>query len=239
MSNSDRFLEAFNSIERHLRKISKSKITKTRRHPSFYALVDAASASNPAVRRSKVDLKEFADLRNAIVHERTDGHVIAEPNDQAVKEIEHIASLLLKPPRVIPRFQTEVFTLSVSDPVAMAVRCVFDRSFSQIPIYDAREFVGLLTTNTVARWLGACVKDDVFSLAETPITLVLDYTEDQDNHTFLSRSATLFEVLERFQYYETRGKRLEAILITHNGRRAEFVLGIITTWDLPKIYETL
>lgn len=72
MLNSDRFLNAFSSIEQQLR-----KITRRGKETRFYQLVDEASASTPAVASYKDDLKEFADLRNAIVHERGDGRVIA------------------------------------------------------------------------------------------------------------------------------------------------------------------
>jgi len=117
---------------------------------------------------------------------------------------------------------------------------MFEQSFSQIPICDNKDaFVGLLTTNTVTRWLGASVKDDIFSLTETPITDVFNFTEDKDNFIFLSRDSTLFKALERFQTHEKNGKKLEAILITQNGRRSETLLGIITIWDLPEIHATL
>jgi len=55
----------------------------------------------------------------------------------------------------------------------------------------------------------------------------------------LRRDSTLFEALERFQDFERRGKKLEAVLITQNGKLSETLLGIITIWDLPKIYEAL
>lgn len=231
MLNSDRFLYAFNSIQRHLR-----KLTKREKNTSFCELVKEASKSDVVVQCFNNDLKEFAVLRNAIVHDCTDYHVLAEPNDRTVKEIEHLASLLLDPPKIIPQFQSKVYTLSVGDPVAKAVKAMFEQSFSQIPIYDDEAaFVGLLTTNTVTRWLGASVKDDILSLTETSITDVFSFTEDKDNFSFLSRDSTLFEALEKFQTYERKGKRLEAILITQSGKDSEALLGIITIWDLPKI----
>jgi hypothetical protein len=95
---------------------------------------------------------------------------------------------------------------------------MFEQSFSQMPVYDGAIFVGLLTANTVARWLGASVAEDIFSLSETPVSDVLGYTEDKDNFSFLRRDSTLFEVLEKFQTFEREGKRLEAILITQNGK---------------------
>ncbi len=232
--NSDRFIDAFNKIEEYLR-----RYTKRGKSESFYALVATASESHATVRRFSTDLKEFADLRNAIVHERTDGHVIAEPNDAAVEAIEHIASLLLNPPKVIPLFQSEVETVSVDDPITEAVRTMFEKSFSQVPVYDGISFVGLLTSNSIARWLGARATEDIFSLSETPVSDVLEYTEDTENFYFLRRDATVFEVLEAFHTFERQGKRLEAILITQNGKRSESLMGIITIWDLPKIYADL
>jgi len=202
-------------------------------------LVRQAGGTSAAVRRFTTDLEEFADLRNAIVHERTDGHVIAEPNDRAVAEIEHIASLLCAPPKVLPCFQRDVLALQRDDSAAKAVEAMLEESFSQVPIYDGERFLALLTTNTVARWLGSSVEEDIFSLSETCIPEVLQYIEDQDNHCFLGRGATLFEVLEEFQGRQRSGKRLDAILITHGGKRSESLLGIITVWDLPKVHDIL
>ena len=165
--------------------------------------------------------------------------MIAEPNDRAVAEIERIVETITNPPKVIPRFQTEVLTLQITESVVEAVKSMYDRSFSQIPVYDGDEFTGVLTTNTVARWLGSCAEVDIISLTETTIASVLEYTEDEDNHVFLGRSATLFEVQDRFQTYEGRGKRLEAILVTDSGKPTEKLLGVVTIWDLPKVRREL
>ena len=80
MKNSERFLNAFSKIEKYIRKLIAGD-----RRATFYALVDDASKKNSAVNTYRTDLKEFADLRNAIVHERTDGHVSAEPRDDTVQ----------------------------------------------------------------------------------------------------------------------------------------------------------
>lgn len=173
-------------------------------------------------------------MRNAIVHERGDGHVIAEPNDLAVKDIRRIETLLTQPPIVASVFQRRVITLSATDPVAKAVAAMLHDNISQIPIGSEQGFSGLLTTNTIARWLGACVPNDLFSLSETPIARVMAYTEDDDNHAFIKRTATLLAALDLFQAYECKGRRLDAILITENGKRTEQLLGIITVADLPR-----
>ena len=232
--NSRRFLDAFNRIEGCLRRAGH----ETRRVP-FYALVDKASKSSSVVGHFSTDLKEFADLRNAIVHESTNGHVIAEPNDDSVRHIEHIASILLDPPTVIPLFQKVVSTLRLNDSAAEAVKLVFQQSFSQIPIFDNKEFMALLTVNTIVRWLGSGAEADTLSLSEITIGSILQFSEDRNNYCFLGTDATIFDVLSKFHLYEKDGKRLDAIMITQNGKPTETLLGIITVWDLPQIYRIL
>ncbi len=230
MSNALSFLDAFNTIERHLR-----DLTDEPRTTGFYALVDAAARKQPLVRRYADDLKEFADLRNAIVHERSDGRVIAEPNDRALSEIQRLAAQLLRPPRVLPEFQREVLALDPGVPLAKALKLMYERDFSQLPIYAGAQFVGLLTNNTIGRWLGANVATDLFSVNETTIEQVLGYREADDAVAFVDRETTLVEVEQTFVTYEQRGKSLDALLITQNGRETEKPLGIITVYDLPTI----
>lgn len=239
MLNSDRFLIAFNKIEKYLCKIANEKINGYR--SGFSDILSKACNSNSAVRRYALDLKEFTELRNAIVHKTMDEICIAEPNDWAVNKIESIACLLTKPPNVnsILRHKERVLTLDVNDSIEKAVSIMLEKNYSQIPIYANKIFKDLLTTNTVARWLGSCVADEIFSLKETKIDHVLKYKEDYCNHLFLSRNGTLFEVVEKFKELESCGRRLGAILITENGKSDETLLGIVTIWDLPKTYEEL
>lgn len=235
-TNSERFLLSFGAIERQLR-----VLTGLEKRARFYTLVDKGAELNAAVRRFSDDLKEFADLRNAIVHERTDEHVLAEPNDLAVRQIEHIQDLLEHPPRVLPLFQKKVYTMTTDDPIAVAAYLMRQQGFSQLPIYTASGFRGLLTTDDIARWLGECAPTKLVDLESTTIARVLDChcTQEGENCQFFGREATLFDVLEAFRACERCGSRLAAILITEHGLPTEDMLGIITIWDLPQIYERM
>ena len=117
MKNSERFLNAFITIEDFLREEINAD-----NYVTFYQVIDKATLSNSIVRSYKDDLKEYADLRNAIVHERSGGSIIAEPNDYVVDRIERIATVLEKPPTVIPEFQTKVTTVKSSDSIASALK---------------------------------------------------------------------------------------------------------------------
>ena len=91
--NSDRFLVAFSRIEQSLR-----KMTKSSKQDSFGTLLDRATSTT--IRRFSNDLREFAELRNAIVHERGGGYEIAEPHPETVHRLEEIEQLISQPPVV-------------------------------------------------------------------------------------------------------------------------------------------
>ena len=228
--NSRRFLNAFNRIEKHL-----FRITRNPRRRRFRELVENASVRNPMVARFKDDLREFSELRNAIVHETTDGRVIAEPNDEATAEIERIADLITDPPRIRDLPEMKVFTLSPGDPARAAIRKMYEGAFSQIPVYEGKDFRGLLTMKTVLRWLGARADGDVIDLRNVTVAEVLEHAEEDENHRFLGPDVPLQEAADLFQYHVQKGKRLNAVLVTDSGLPTGKLLNIITIWDLPKI----
>jgi predicted transcriptional regulator len=234
MHTSEAFLAIFSEVEKWLRVSAGADKTI-----SFYQLVEVNALSNPIVRRYKDDLKEYADLRNAIVHERSDGHVIAEPNERAVSNFDRIKVALLKPPKVIPQFQMQVRTRASEESIGSALTDMREGSFSQLPVVKSGSVVALLTSETVVRWLASELANDIVSLQETPIHAVLEHVEDEDHYCFLSRNASLHEVITKFEEFTSRGKDLDAILITDSGKPDQKLLGILTVYDLPAILDTL
>ena len=138
-------------------------------------------------------------------------------------------------PSVFPLFKQKVYSVSIDDCIGNALQIMYENSFSQLPIFKNDKFVDLLTNNTISRWLGSCVDEEIFSLRETSIKDVLKYTENPDSYFFLNSDASLSEAMEKFQYFESIGKPLDAVLITQTGKPTEELLGIITFSDFPKI----
>ena len=93
--NSEIFIELFSEIEQKLKTICNDEF-----HSTFSDLLRKARGINAVVNQYASDLKEFSQLRNAIVHTRRENFVIAEPHNDVIKEIRHIHSLLHNPPRV-------------------------------------------------------------------------------------------------------------------------------------------
>lgn len=232
--NSDAFLSVFSDIEKWLRSAA-----GVDRSVPFFQLVDRVATREAAVRRYRDDLKEFADLRNAIVHERGDGRVIAEPNERALADFELIRRALVNPPKVVPLFRREVKCRGDAEPVGHAVADMRAGSFSQMPILRDGAVVAVLTSETVVRWLASEVENDLVSLMETSIRDLLSHVEDEEHYSFLQRTASLHEAVTQFESFASRGKTLDAILITEAGQPNQKLLGILTIYDLPAILESL
>lgn len=235
LQNSEIFLNSFSEIEDYL-----EKYTNTVGHDSFANLVNKASRSNSIIREYKTDLYELKDLRNAIVHERSDGHIIAEPHEATVKLIQKIEKLLKNPPKVLPLFRGEVVTLRINNSIQEAVSLMEKKSYTQIPILDNNSnYYDLLTTNTIVRWLGAKSKKNSSSFLDINIKQVLKFKENNNVCLFIPANTDLMKILEIFDKYRDTQKKLESIIITRNGDSTEEFLGIITGWDLPVIYHKI
>ncbi|NMA55086.1 MAG: CBS domain-containing protein [Firmicutes bacterium] len=231
---SRRFLNAFCQIEEALRNLARAS-----KGERFYSLVHKCTHKDKFISRYADDLREFADLRNAIVHERCDGEPIAEPHQKTVLQIEKIRDHLIAPPTVEPAFFRKVAFCQPSDPISEASKIMLENSFSQIPIYAQGQCRGLLTTETIARWLADRFQSPSGPLGEESVEAVAQFREHEDNYVLVPRRATLVEVLDHFDSFAKRGRNLDAIIITTSGHQAEQPLGIITVFDLPEIYRTI
>jgi len=119
------------------------------------------------------------------------------------------------------------------------VKKMRDGVFSQLPMYDKDNCLGLLTAETIARWLASMLAGGIGLVEERPVSEVIQHQEAPNNHTFLSRASLVADGLTAFAKAQRQGKRLEAILITENGRSTETPLGIVTIHDIPKLNEAI
>ncbi|MBN2219133.1 MAG: CBS domain-containing protein [Kosmotogaceae bacterium] len=236
MENSERFMHAFRSIEGYL-----SRFNEDYRIDGFSRSLRDLSKSDKVLRNFLDMLLEFAELRNAIVHTVTeDAKPIAEPHDEVVQEIERIARMLNDPPKVASVFGYEkVATIDVKDSLEKALSIIAEKSYSQIPVYDGGKFMGILTTNTIARWMAGTHEEERTNSRKTRVREVMEYAEEDETVKFVSRKANLFDIVASFGEFSGLGKRLEAIIVTENGRRSETPLHIITIWDVPTIFAVL
>jgi predicted transcriptional regulator len=225
--NSERFITAFNRIDKAMDgELQNSKGI------GFSKAVRILTRYNAVVRRYKDDLLEFAELRNAIVHNRTDTiQVIAEPHDSVVEQIEKIEREITQPRLVIPHFERSVHSFQYNDTLSKLLHAIQEKGYSKFPVYADGEFRGLVTESGITKWL-ANHKDH--SIKEVLIEEILPFEKDT-NHQFIEKNTSVYEAVELFKEQIGKGNRIAALLITENGKPQGKLLGIITTWDIMGI----
>ncbi len=226
----ERFLVAFNEIERHLR-TSLSEPAET----SFTRLIDLYGKGHSTwMSRYGYQLRIYADLRNALVHLRLEpNQYLSVPLPHVVKNIELIRDSLISPTKVIPEFQRPVYKLRLQEPLSSALKAVNEHNYSQFPVYDDEgKFSGLLTENGITRWLADHVVNQLtlVDFQETLLAEVLRREESRSNYRFVSRNRAVLDVVSMF----SSEPLLEAVLITEDGKPEQALLGIVTRSDVQK-----
>jgi predicted transcriptional regulator len=219
------FERDYNEVDQFLR-----NAVGTRSQSSFTSRVKEYRRSHP--RWVDADLLHIvADIRNAIVHYKTHTYqYVAVPGPEISKELRACRQRLLEQPTAIKIFGRDVTTVERNDSLATVLRLIGKRDFSQFPVYDHRNFHGLLTENGITRWLAEHVTRELslVELDEVHVKEVLGREERRPNYCFVARDTRVDDVRALF---ETRDL-LEAALVTEHGKESETLLGIATRWDV-------
>ena len=233
--NSERFLIAFTAIEGEMNRRIKSD-----RYISYSELVRRMSNMDRNYHRFQRYLEEFGDLRNAIVHERIDGEVIAEPHLKEVESIEHIAELLIQPERVFPNYLTKVEYCLDTDLLESVLKKLLPKHYSKLPVYDHKmHFKGLITTDLIYEYLVKNIENIQGEIPNITMKEILEQDEKNRMVEFIPSHSTLLSVVSQFERSLALGKRLNALIITQDGASNQKPLGIISISDLPKIYDKI
>lgn len=229
--NSDRFIVSYNRLDQLMK-----DLIGTNEHMAFFRLIDFAKKKNAIIRRYEADLREYGDLRNAIIHHRTSlEFAIAEPHDEVVTKMEEIESALAKPITVAQMFQTNVTIFQETDSLSYALKVIKDKKYNQFPVYSGKIFKGLVTPVGITMWMARKVDSESFSRKRTMLAEILAHESNRDNHRFIQAEASVFEAVEIFKSSVVKGRRLEALLITEDGKSSDKLIGIITPMSLLKI----
>lgn len=234
MSNSREFMDIFNKLERYL----KEQIEDGSRKP-FYSLISTLRHSNSNIRYYYVKLKEYADLRNAIVHERIDGRVIAEPNEYAIRELQMIYDKISKSPKVIEICAHPVKSLSLDDKLSLALSLMNKSGISQIPIYDEKTFVGMLNSISISNWMASVMGEGSIDISKVLVREVLSFSRKSRVTLFKSDDIDVYEILDVYKAYSMLPERIDAIIITKTGDKSEEPITIVTDHDILRISESV
>ena len=223
-SNSKRFIDAYNRLDKGLRDIYNVKPSI-----SFSDCVRKVSPVNSVIRKYEDDIIEYGRLRNAIVH-RSGEEVIAEPNLKVVEKLEQIARLICTPPRVMDTVANRsVYSVASKTPLSEVMIQMFQTGYSVIPVYDGFDLIGVINRKMILEALGAATaaKVDLDDLVKLSVVEALDLSAGSNSYEVVASNTTIDNILYLFQ----SNRKLSVVIITKNGNYNEPPLGVVVTSD--------
>lgn len=225
------FEAAFNRIDAHLRHETGMR-DKGR---SVGSVIHQYQRAKPAMAQRLDMLRDYADLRNALVHERTNAsEYIAYPSEETLLGILKLEQQLTAPARVEQEFiDGPVQTVSPETTIAELLDLIQQRQFTRFPVYNARNtFLGLITSNAFAKWVASRPGSnaDVLRWSDHTVSELLEFDQNRKAVMFVPRTELVLEVRQLFWEHS----ELQAIIITRSGEQNQKPLGIITPWDIAR-----
>jgi CBS domain-containing protein len=236
VNRAEEFIQLFNQVETFL-----SLLVGPKKPLPFAQLVDAASVHNAAVRANNGHLKQFAKLRNAIVHDADYPlHIVAIPSQEALLRFKAIAQEVLEPDPLIPTFATPVRCFSPSDTLSGVLKFMREQDFSQVIVRGSDRRLSMLTVEGITKWLANDLEENRNSTNTEILERVLPL-EPPGCFIIMGPEKTIFDAVDAFSNtIHLKSTRLYAIAITTNGGDREEPIGFVTPWDLvhnPRLTE--
>ncbi|MFD2617841.1 CBS domain-containing protein [Terrilactibacillus laevilacticus] len=217
------FNQQFKQIESYI---------KDPNYPTFAETIRAKKQINAVIKYFESDLLYFSKIYNAINIGKIDiKEVSAESIEDLYFHIKRVASELISPPKVIPKFQWPVTTFDVNDSLALMLETIRETGFTQFPVYDQQEFKGMVTDSGIAIWLSQNVHEDIISMSETTLKDILVVEQGKINYLFIDQDMDVYSASELLTTRHNHNY-INALLITEHGDPVEELLGIITVWDV-------
>lgn len=239
----DEFLAVFNDIHRWMQnELNNESI-------DFAGGIRKLKYINLVIHSQKNSLDIIRNLRNVLVHESNQRFEIAEPSSEIIDIAKSIYEKLNNPMRISKFIQmkaySKVVTFESTDTIGEVLRAVDQYRYSQFPVFGDDGFQGLLTESGITSWLAKHTQENsgiIFDAIDVSVADIMKLDEKVDFHSKIYKEDTIYKLIETFDKSAKRGEN-STILICEKKNllvsSPEDITGIITAWDLPKLYEQI
>ena len=215
------FIESFNHIHKYLQ-----RYTEADDNISFSDLL-FRSKKHPVLNLYLDELHVYRKLRNIIIHQTDDfEQIIALPSDKTVKRIQFIQEQLVDPQK-LDVFKGDVIRFDAKESLKEALNISAEKEFLKFPLYEDNQFVGLVTSHSLGKWLQKKAQQDQLVLDDKMEELLV--YERKGRYHFISIEASIYEA---WYLYRSTDTKIEAFLVTATGKESEEIEAIITGEDL-------
>jgi predicted transcriptional regulator len=227
------FLKLYSILENYLQ-----KITDASNKTSAGKLLDLACEKNSYLNHHRQLLEDLIQLRHVLVHEY-DQKVIAVPTDETLELLREITDRIEHPVTLDQIFHSKkVIKVKSTDSVYECLKIMTTRKFKQIPVYDGKEYRGVITGHVISSWLGEKYLDNSKTsikqlFKSQSVNNLLEYEKVKDRVYFLARNCTVYDFIDEHVHNPSPSG---VYLITETGSANQMPMSIITPEDHDEIY---
>ncbi|WP_269508144.1 CBS domain-containing protein [Corynebacterium faecium] len=232
LHNTDRFI---NHVEEIQRLLADRYGIKFRNFGE--ALKYAEEQRHPVVSKHSSDFDVLRETRNIIQHSpRNSGQAVVVPSDWVLNTAQKLLNKMANPVRV-KEVMVQPEHCFTSDEIHRVLKTIVEKNYSQLPVFENGRYISLLTTNGIARWVAdaADTSGDIL-LGVAEVQEVLGSVESGENPRFVRPTDSIARLLELFTSPEYQS---DCVLVSDTGHQSGNLLGLVTKFDLPRIYAML
>ena len=232
MTNYETFIVLCNKFTRYLSDTYQLKSTST-----MGQVIRILRHRHPLIKYHFEALDSYADLRNVLVHETYNKHVLAQPSDHVIEHFQWIYESILTPITLKDLMHKEVISLDATMTFADVLDHIKTYTFTHYPIFEKNQLLGVLSDNGITHALARKNFDQIKDLYDTQLQYILDYDEHKNDYVIVSVQTSIFELFETMQHQKND---IETILVTKNDHieGASSILGLIVSKSITKMIET-
>lgn len=231
-SKTSAFIATYNRLDQIL-----SDICGSEKNESFREKLRKASKKNAYLKKKYKLISSLHELRCVLVHEHGN-IVIATPSDKALALLKETIENLEEPVTIYSLFGNQkIETIKSEETLFNCLMVMKKYDYSQLPVYDGDEFVGIVSGNVVTRYLADHLNEAgeiVEDLTDVTIGKILKYAEKSDKAIFVRRDISIYDFLAEAK---RNPSPLGVYIMTQDGKVNQKALVIITHDDMPFIID--
>jgi len=235
LSNSHKFLATYNEIDDFMRQDLKES-HYVGHSDMIYKMI---KKGNSVFNYYYEDLKKYARLRNAIVHnpDQRIADPIAEPHDAIVQKYQELLDKVLHPELALDKLAIPIdklYTITRNTNLLKAMKIMNENLYTHLPVMERGKFIGVFSDSTIfdyiIKYQGAVINEKLAIRDLGDVIQIQNHASEA--FLFVDKDITVIEVEDIFRKGFKDKKKIAVVFITDGGTEAEKILGLITSWKV-------
>lgn len=172
-------------------------------------------------------------LRNINYHNINDNYYLI--TDDTIDKLTEIVEEVKHPFKVSSKATINIYSKTLNDKVLSTMKDMNEKSYTHIPIYDEdnKNLVGVFSENSLFQYV---MEDKIIEVDDkttfNDIKKCIDLNLSKEIVKFVAKDKLYDDVVNDFVKEFKNNNKLSCVMVTHNGKPTEKVIGIITAWDI-------